>query len=308
MLIGICYLLLLSRIEKKEVVLEKDELKFTKISKEDVVMRAQENYIFLIKDDVRKKIDVYKIVSQHSSHNPSKIFHHRVGMDIYSDDDLFLLAAKEKLGIPETLNMTYKELKTLVSQASHIDARERLPASPEGDWLAMIEESVLIFLLLACILTIPLAIYELFRRLFNNPQNRNRQRIVDLILIGTVITFLYTSTTPDWYTDNKASAWVQLLLIFIPSYFLFQFAKDHYFKANMNRRYTLLIRFSVLLFGIAIFVIIGSEIARIVELNLLNGSTYTGIANRTRIPFGLGSGFAFAFADLLLQIAKKRFK
>lgn len=303
-LIGICYLLLLSRIEKKEIVLEKDGLKLAKISKEDVVMRAQENYIFLLKDEKRQIKDVYKIVSQHSSHAPSKISHHSVAMDIYSDDDLFLLAMKEKLGIPETLNLNYEELKSLVSQASQVEARELIPIAPQGDWLAVIEESVLIFLFLAFILIIPLAFFELLKSPFNIHHNRKGQRIVDLLLIGGVIAFLYMGTTPDWYADNKASALVQLILIFIPSYFLFQYAKDKYFSADIEKSYRLLIRFSVLLFGVALFVIVGSEIARIVELNLLNGSTYTGIVNRTRIPFGLGLGFTFAFADLFLEIIK----
>lgn len=290
---------LANKLTTRKVVLEKGGYQFVELSKEDVVLEMQPNYMFIIKDEIAQTTKTYKIVSQHASHKPSQIYVSESPLGSIADEDLFVSAMNKSFASHETLMLDYEDLKNLISNADNFSAKGIYIAPNKSDWLATLEETGGVFILVAGVLFILLVFYEIVILMLEKLTNKNIRPIVNFIFLGGAISFLFWGLTPPSYVENKSAALVQLLFTFIPLYFVFQFVKTKYLQ-NKDFADQALIRFCTMLFGAFLFVLIGKELGRAIDLYLFDSSMFTGIAARKRLPLELGFAYAFALADLIM--------
>lgn len=303
-LISILFFCGISILTKKTVLYENDEIQWKQLSKEELVIVAQHYYYFLIENDKQPTIQAYKINSQHSSYKASELHVFDVPKNMYTDDELFEKLRKAELDTMRIVFLNYPQLKQLVSNAQTVKARELVQKNPDYDFMELVEESYLVFGFVALILLVVLLLYRYILKRF--VKNNKLAIAIDCTALILIVFLLYKGTTPDWYATHKIAALVQLGITFFGAYFLLDKFKRLPWLQELPVYKQLLSRFFTTLLTVSFFVFVGIEIARSLDLTVLEGSTYTGLAIRKRLAFGLGLGFAYALADsvnhLLLAI------
>lgn len=299
-LISILFFSGISLLTKKTVLYENDEIQWKQLSKEELVIAAQHYFYFLIEDENQSIFQAYKINSQHSSNKASELHVYNVPKNKYTEDELFEKLRKAELDSMGIVFLNYTQLKDLVSNAEIVKARELVQINPNYGLMEFIEESFVVFILLAVIFLVVLLLYRYVLKRF--VKNEKVSIAIDCTLLVLIIFLLFKGITPDWYASYKISALVQLGITFFGAYLLLDMFKRVPWLLKLSMDKQLVSRFFITLLVVSFFVFIGLEIARSLDLTVWEGSNYTGLAIRKRLPFGLGLGFVYALADLVYHL------
>ena len=281
-------------LERYEVV-EMDGLEFIQVSKEDIVMRAQKGYIFITENE-KNRTHVYKILSDHSAYRPSVVVRSVVTADQIDINQLVIGSKLNQLAIGDTLSLSYQDMVNLVSTEKFVVGRWTKPIP--RDWFEGVEESSLIFLVIAGFIFLLLSFYYVLvwgiGRLFSSFDRTFMEILIVAVTIGSI-----TYVSVDWYCLSKFPVLVENCLWLIPLYELLKYLKS---KLNLPSGDWMVFRFVVLIAGTIVFFNIGNLVGRWIDITFFEGTKMTGIYNRIKVNMMVGFAFSFALADLVLNV------
>jgi len=287
---------LLQKTNKKEIVYEDEGIEYLELSKSELVVKAQHNYIFSLNN---ANTDYYKIISKHVSNKPSTVYKYLVNEQESGALASFAKIYKNKIPVADTLYLSYYDLRDLVTSSEGFKAVEVENGADGNGFLAMLEESVLIFLLISLVLFGIRLFYELCRFFYFSVFKTSNYLFLDATFLLLALFYILGYTTPDSYCANKLSVFIQLSLVVFPVYFIVQYFKSKEFdKLKMEDR--IIIRFLIIFFSTVVFIFISTEIARFIDLNIFNGSDFSGLVARARTEMSIGFAYAYSVADFFL--------
>ncbi len=291
--------------QKSQIItFSQNGLQLTTLSKSDIILSGNKNDVFIIHNPAKQTTATYKIDSYFSGSSGVTILLNESVYGTQTDQELSVAAINGTMVFQETLKeQHYEDRKLLIEDVEKFQAFRLLQHQDTADIFSFIDDSPLIFLVIAFLLFFALWIQDFLVTLCMPILKDRSKLIVQLLLLTLVAYFLLLGTTPSSFAASKVSAMIRMTLIILPTYALFQYVLKHHI-AGKDFPDQEFIKFISLFGGALVSILIGTEVARWVDLSFFGGSEYSMLSARTFRVLELMFAFTFAFANLLNNLRK----
>ncbi len=250
---------MLYQSQQQEIVLEKNGLQFVAVDRAKIPKPHSQELVFIAQEPTSSKKQLYRFAKSETE-NLHHFFCYSITEDSPPTDELFVQAISGKLKFEsQRCTLSTEALIQLVT-TQKIVARQLLQRRTEAGFFGFLDDSPLIFLVIAFLLFLLLwlldGIVQVLQLLFN--QNLALfVKAIGLLLLGLVL----IKTIPIWYPFSFAGNLLRLVIFLLPSFILFQYLNARYFR-GLSFPDGELFRFLCLFFGTSCFLLLGNYLGQ----------------------------------------------
>ncbi len=287
----------------QEIVLEKQGLQFADIERNHLALWPQKNDVFVLEDTAARHRSVYRVVSEYSGSQSAKTVVHQQRIGTESQDDLYVQAINDEMMFADTLDLSYADRVSLLSDGRNYEGRRLLQHERQSVWWKMASSTLttLPFFVLLGMLIFWMA--DELIAFFYARFERDWTLLVRHIFIAGLILFFFSGTYQPRFSAHWVSALLRILLTVFPIFYLLQYLMRTHL-ADRDFPDQELIKFAVIFGGISLSVLASGFVARWLDATLFGATPFTALNTINFFPLTVYFSFAAAAGNLVNNLRK----